>query len=91
MQRGVALFRRDGTFGPGIAAGLLFAAEFVFIYGGLAHTNAARMSVFIYLTFMGLFLAFAEGLFSGQGRRAVGRQSRPSRWASAACSAGSSS
>jgi drug/metabolite transporter (DMT)-like permease len=48
--RGVALFERDGTFGPGIAAGLLFAAEFVFIYGGLAHTNASRMSVFIYLT-----------------------------------------
>jgi len=34
--RGIALFQRDGAFGPGIAAGLLFAAEFVFIYGGLA-------------------------------------------------------
>jgi drug/metabolite transporter (DMT)-like permease len=48
--RGIALFERDGTLGPGIAAGLLFAGEFVFIYGGLAHTNASRMSVFIYLT-----------------------------------------
>ena len=92
--RGTALFHRDGTLGPGLAAGLLFAGEFVFIYAGLGHTNASRMSVFIYLTpalaalglhffvrgerlsalqwlgvavaFAGLFLAFAEGFFSGQ-------------------------
>ena len=44
------LFRRDGTLIAGLAAGLLFAAEFVFIYAGLGHTNASRMSVFIYLT-----------------------------------------
>jgi drug/metabolite transporter (DMT)-like permease len=43
------LFAKDGTFLAGIAAGLLFAFEFVFIYGGLAHTNASRMSVFVYL------------------------------------------
>jgi drug/metabolite transporter (DMT)-like permease len=43
------LFQRDGTLAVGIAAGLLFAFEFVFIYGGLAHTNASRMSVFVYL------------------------------------------
>jgi drug/metabolite transporter (DMT)-like permease len=48
--RGIALFGRDGTLAAGIAAGLLFSFEFVFIYGGLAHTNASRMSVFIYLT-----------------------------------------
>jgi drug/metabolite transporter (DMT)-like permease len=48
--RGLRLFDRDGTFWPGIAAGILFAGEFVFIYGGLAYTNASRMSVFIYLT-----------------------------------------
>ena len=35
--RGIVLFQRDGAFGPGIAAGLLFAAQFVFIYGGLAY------------------------------------------------------
>jgi drug/metabolite transporter (DMT)-like permease len=92
--RGIALFTRDGTLGAGLAAGVLFAGEFVFIYGGLAYTNASRMSVFIYLTpaltalglhffvrgerlaplqwvgvavaFAGLFLAFAEGFFSGQ-------------------------
>jgi drug/metabolite transporter (DMT)-like permease len=43
------LFGRDGTLGPGIAAGLLFAVEFVLIYAGLGHTNASRMSVFVYL------------------------------------------
>jgi drug/metabolite transporter (DMT)-like permease len=92
--RSIPLFGRDGTLRPGLVAGLLFAGEFVFIYGGLAHTNASRMSVFIYLTpaltalglhffvrgerlsprqwlgvlvaFAGLFLAFAEGFFSGQ-------------------------
>jgi drug/metabolite transporter (DMT)-like permease len=47
--RGLALFDRDGTLAAGIFAGLLFAGEFVFIYAGLAHTNASRMSVFIYL------------------------------------------
>lgn len=48
--RSVPLLARDGTFWPGIGAGLLFGGEFVFIYGGLAHTTASRMVVFIYLT-----------------------------------------
>ena len=43
------LFERDGTLVAGVAAGLLFALEFVFIYGGLGYTNASRMSVFVYL------------------------------------------
>jgi drug/metabolite transporter (DMT)-like permease len=47
--RGLALFRRDGTLAAGVVAGLLFAAEFVFIYAGLGHTHASRMSVFVYL------------------------------------------
>ena len=47
--RAIPLFSRDGTAPAGLVAGLLFAAEFVFIYAGLAHTNASRMSVFIYL------------------------------------------
>lgn len=48
-SRGVTLFRRDGTALAGIVAGALFAAEFFFIYFGLAHTSASRMIVFIYL------------------------------------------
>jgi drug/metabolite transporter (DMT)-like permease len=70
-MRGIALFQRDGTLWPGIAAGLLFAGEFVFIYGGLAHTNASRMVVFIYttppLTALGLhFFVRGERLVPGQ-------------------------
>jgi len=47
--RGTPLFGRDGTLGAGVAAGLLFGGEFIFIYGGLEHTAASRMVVFIYL------------------------------------------
>ncbi len=71
VTRGTPLFARDGTFWPGVAAGVLFALEFVFIYGGLAHTNASRMVVFIYLapvlTALGLhFLVRGERLAAGQ-------------------------
>lgn len=47
--RGTLLFGRDGTLAAGVAAGLLFGGEFIFIYGGLEHTAASRMVVFIYL------------------------------------------
>ncbi|MFN7572598.1 MAG: DMT family transporter [Betaproteobacteria bacterium] len=47
--RGIALFGRDGTLAAGGVAGVLFAAEFCFIYAGLAHTSASRMVVFVYL------------------------------------------
>ena len=47
--RGIALWERDRTFWPGMFAGLLFAAEFVFIFAGLKTTDAARMVVFVYL------------------------------------------
>jgi len=47
--RGIRLVGRDGTFASGIAAGALFAGEFLFIYAGLAYTTASRMVVFIYL------------------------------------------
>jgi len=33
--RGIALFKRDGTLWAGIAAGVLFAVEFVLVYRGL--------------------------------------------------------
>ena len=47
--RNIPLREKDGTFWPGIAAGLLFAGEFIFIYAGLEYTAASRMVVFIYL------------------------------------------
>lgn len=48
--RGIALFERDATLWAGVAAGVMFTAEFVFIYAGLAYTTASRMIVFIYTT-----------------------------------------
>jgi drug/metabolite transporter (DMT)-like permease len=48
--RGIALFERDGTLPGGLAAGLLFAAEFGCIFLGLQFTGASRMVVFIYLS-----------------------------------------
>ncbi len=47
--RRIPLSGRDGTLGSGLAAGALFAGEFVFIYAGLAYTAASRMVVFVYL------------------------------------------
>ena len=69
--RRIALFERDGTLWTGLAAGLLFAFEFVFIYFGLGHTAASRMSVFVYLApvFAALWLHFlvpGEQLVAGQ-------------------------
>jgi drug/metabolite transporter (DMT)-like permease len=47
--RGIPLDVRDGTLAPGIAAGVLFALEFVFIYRGLVWTTATRAVLFIYM------------------------------------------
>lgn len=68
---GARLLERDGTLPAGIAAGVLFAAEFVFIYAGLEHTHASRMVVFVYLTppltALGLhFFVRGERLVPGQ-------------------------
>ncbi|MBV9629205.1 MAG: DMT family transporter [Xanthobacteraceae bacterium] len=46
--RGIVLIARDGTLWPGIAAGLLFGLEFLFIYAGLRFTTASRASLFLY-------------------------------------------
>lgn len=47
--RGVKMFEKDGTFGPGIFAGILFGFEFVLIYSGLTMTTASRAVVFLYV------------------------------------------
>ncbi len=70
--RGIALFERDGTLWAGLAAGVMFAAEFVLIYAGLAYTTASRMIVFIYTApcltalMLPLFVK-SEGLSARQG------------------------
>lgn len=47
--RGLPVWRRDGTLGAGLLAGMLFAVEFACIFIGLQYTTASRMAVFIYL------------------------------------------
>ncbi len=73
-SRGIPLFHRDGTLVAGIAAGVLFAAEFVFIYAGLAYTAASRMIVFIYTTpcWTALMLPFFVPVERLSGRQWVG-------------------
>ncbi len=64
LLRGTPLFRRDGTLGAGLLAGVLFAGEFVCIFAGLTLTSASRMAVFLYaapcFTALGLH-AFVAG------------------------------
>ena len=43
-----SFLEKDGTLYWGIAAGLLFAAEFILIYWGLEYTNASRAVIFLY-------------------------------------------
>ena len=47
--RGIPILKRDGTLWLGIAAGVLFAAEFILIYQGLLYTTATRAALFLYL------------------------------------------
>jgi drug/metabolite transporter (DMT)-like permease len=64
VLRGPRLSLRDGTLLPGIAAGTLFAVEFLFAGIGLQYTTASHMSVFLYtapiFTVLGLQI-FAPG------------------------------
>ena len=47
--RGIPMLARDSTLWFGLAAGVLFAAEFILIYQGLLYTTATRATLFIYL------------------------------------------
>lgn len=47
--RGRIFATTDGTLGPGVLTGLVFAGEFLCIFWGLAHTTASRMAVFVYV------------------------------------------
>lgn len=59
--RGVRLFERDGSLGHGIAIGLLFAGEFVFLYWGLVLTTASHSVIFLYTA--PFFVALGAHLF----------------------------
>jgi drug/metabolite transporter (DMT)-like permease len=62
--RGVSFFRRDGTLGTGLFAGLLFGIEFVLIYRGLLLTSASRAVVFLYTA--PFFVALGSHQFLGE-------------------------
>ncbi|MGB8855138.1 MAG: DMT family transporter [Burkholderiales bacterium] len=59
-HRRMSLFERDGTLWAGLACGILFAGEFLFMFAGLARTDASRLVVFVYmapcLTALGLHI-----------------------------------
>ncbi len=59
--RGIPLFARDGTLRAGLAAGFLFAVEFIFIFQGLNYTTAMRATLFIYLA--PFFVALGARIF----------------------------
>ena len=67
--RGVKLFQRDNTLGPGLFAGLLFGLEFVLIYRGLLLTSALRAVVFLYTA--PFFVALGSYQFLGERLRAA--------------------
>lgn len=46
--RKVALWERDGSLWAGVAAGTLFALEFVFLFAGLQYTSASRLTLLVY-------------------------------------------
>ncbi|MCG6909220.1 MAG: DMT family transporter [Deltaproteobacteria bacterium] len=50
LMRREPLWERDGTLWWGIAAGTLFAMEFLLVYWGLDFTLASRSSIFLYLS-----------------------------------------
>lgn len=65
--RGVKMFERDGTLGPGLVAGLMFGVEFVLIFGGLQYTSASRAVVFLYTA--PFFVALGSYRFLGERLR----------------------
>src|ERR1700744_4693457 len=66
--RGVRIFKRDGTLGAGLFAGVLFGFEFVLIYRGLLLTSALRAVVFLYTA--PFFVALGSYQFLGERLRA---------------------
>lgn len=48
-SKGIPLLGRDGSLPGGLAAGLLFGAEFICVYIGLQYTTASRLVVFLYI------------------------------------------
>jgi len=68
--RRIPLFQRDGTLIAGVAAGLLFGADFVLIYLSLDYTTVSRSILFVYT--MPFFVALgAHFLVPGERLTAI--------------------
>jgi drug/metabolite transporter (DMT)-like permease len=67
--RGVRMFVRDGTLGPGLVAGVMFGVEFVLIFSGLLYTSVSRAVVFLYTA--PFFVALGSALVLGERLRAA--------------------
>ena len=67
--RGLTLFAHDGTLWPGIAAGALFAGEFVLIFFAFEYTTVARGSLMI--NTMPFFVLVGAWLFLGERMNAA--------------------
>jgi len=67
--RGIPLTLRDGTLGPGIAAGVLFGLEFALLFPALQLTAASRATLFINTA--PFFVALGSTFFIGERLRAV--------------------
>lgn len=65
--RGVKLFARDRTLGPGLFVGVIFGIEFLLIFHGLALTSASRAVVFLYT--MPFFVALGAYQLLGERLR----------------------
>jgi len=61
LYRREPIFKRDGTLGWGILAGLIFALEFILLYWGLNYTSASRAVIFLYT--MPFWTALGTSLF----------------------------
>ena len=48
LYRGIPMFARDRTLGPGLLIGLMFSIEFMLLFWGLSFTTASRGVVFLY-------------------------------------------
>ncbi|SED90363.1 Permease of the drug/metabolite transporter (DMT) superfamily [Rhizobiales bacterium GAS191] len=71
LWREPGIFRRDASFWPGIATGVIFALEFLALFIGLQWTSASHAALFLYTApfFVALGAAFLlpqERLRSGQ-------------------------
>jgi drug/metabolite transporter (DMT)-like permease len=69
-HRGVRLFTRDGTLGFGLLVGVLFGAEFVFLYWSLVFTSASRAVLFLYMSPFVVALG-AHALIPGERLRSL--------------------